>query len=78
MSIFAEWQSANSYADRFDHILNGGGLNGSNTLVYGTTVKNDLAGDVVTALFGSGLNWFFQDGGDTLVNFQTGDRLNNG
>jgi hypothetical protein len=78
MAIFAEWQSADAYATRFNAILNGGGLNGSNQLIYGTTVKNDSAADTLTALFGSAQNWLFQDGGDTLVNFQTGDHLNNG
>jgi hypothetical protein len=40
-SIFAEWQSANSYATRNSHIKNGGGLNGSNRPVFGVIVHDD-------------------------------------
>jgi hypothetical protein len=77
MSILAEWQSANSYATRFANLQGGGGLNGSNKLIYGTTVNDDTSADTLTALSGSAQNWFFQSPGDTLVNFLTGDHLNN-
>jgi hypothetical protein len=80
MSILAEWQSADSYAVRF-HDINtgtGGGLNGSKKLNFGTTVKDDGAIDTVTAAASaSALDWFFLGTGDTKVNYETGEHINN-
>jgi hypothetical protein len=83
MSILAEWQSADSYATRFHDISTGtgGGLNGSNKLNWGTTVKdapstNDPA-YTLTAASASGLDWFFLDSNDTKDNFTGGDHVNN-
>jgi hypothetical protein len=80
MSILAEWQSADSYATRF-HDINtgtGGGLNGSNKLSWTATVKDDGAADTLTAApSGSALDWFFQGALDTIVNYETGEHVNN-
>jgi hypothetical protein len=80
MSILAEWQSADSYATRF-HDINtgsGGGLNGTAKLNFGSTVKDDLAADTVTAAASAqALDWFFQGAGDLLGNKETGEHINN-
>jgi hypothetical protein len=80
MGILAEWQSADSYATRF-HDINtgtGGGLNGTARLNFGTTVLDDGAADTVTAaVSGQPLDWFFQGVGDTLVNKEAGEHVNN-
>ena len=73
-SILAEWQSANSYATRIKHILKGGGLNGSNRLVWKVTVHDD--GSANTLIGGSGQNWFFKGAHDKLVNKKPGERVN--
>jgi hypothetical protein len=80
MSILAEWQSSASYATRFHDIDTGtgGGLNGTAKLNFGTTVKDDGAGDTVTAAASSkALDWFFQGVGDTLHNVESGEHINN-
>jgi hypothetical protein len=83
MSILAEWQSADSYAVRF-HDINtgtGGGLNGTNKLNWGTTVKDDPAPDAPVTLTASSsalaLDWFFLDSNDTKVNYEAGEHVNN-
>jgi Ca2+-binding RTX toxin-like protein len=73
-SILAEWQSSNSYATRISHIKNGGGLNGSNTLVFGVTVHDD--GSANTLIGGSGNDWFFKGIHDTIKNFRKGEQVN--
>jgi nicotinamidase-related amidase len=57
-SILAEWQSADSYATRFQDIDTGagGGLNGTFKLNFGTTVKDDGSIDSVTAALVSPLS----------------------
>jgi hypothetical protein len=80
MSILAEWQSADSYATRFTDINTGtgGGLNGTKKLNSGTTVQADAAADTVKAAPSSqALDWFFQGTGDTLVNVEPGEHINN-
>jgi hypothetical protein len=86
MSILAEWQSADSYADRFGDINQGAAhaagshLNGSSLLKTGTgaTVLDDTdALDTLTeAGAGTRQDWFFQFAGDTINN-QTGEHVNN-
>ena len=80
MGLLAEWQSADSYATRF-HDINtgtGGGLNGTAELNFGISVLNDATGATLTAAASAkALNWFFQTSGDTLVNFQNGEHVNN-
>jgi hypothetical protein len=58
-AILAEWQSGDSYNTRFDRLegLQSGGLNGSNHLILGTTVKDDGAADVLNG--GAGFDWYF-------------------
>lgn len=76
-SILAEWQSANSYATRIAHI-NGtmaGGLNGTNYLIFGTTVI-DSPGTVTMAGGAGGMNWFFKGVHDEIYNLQPGEQVN--
>jgi hypothetical protein len=86
-SILAEWQSADSYTDRFNDInkgttyVGGSHLNGNNVLKWGTTVKDnglpDAAATVTAAVSGSALDWFFVDTNDLKVNFEPGEHVNN-
>jgi hypothetical protein len=80
MGILAEWQSADDYATRFTDINTGtgGGLNGTAKLNAGTTIQDDAAADTVTATASDqALDWFFQGAGDTLVNVEPGEHINN-
>jgi hypothetical protein len=79
MSILAEWQSSNSYATRISHLKNGGGLNGSNKLVLGSTVFDDGNANQLTG--GSPVNigaldWFFKGVHDHLSNVESGEQIN--
>jgi hypothetical protein len=69
-SILAEWQSADSYLLRFQRLegLATGGLNGTNKLVWGSTVKDTDRASVLNG--GAGLDWFFANypGGDDVIN----------
>jgi hypothetical protein len=81
-SILAEWQSADDYTTRFKRIegLESGGLNGTNTLVWGTTVTDNDAANSVLNGGGSGLDWFFANwpnGNDTINHYLAGEHLNN-
>jgi hypothetical protein len=70
-SILAEWQSTNSYAIRTADLRNGGGLNGTNRLVQGSTVFSPTtapgpkfgngggAGQTTIISADDGLNWYF-------------------
>jgi hypothetical protein len=68
-SILAEWQSADSYLLRFQRIEGqaSGGLNGSNTLVWGQTVQDSDQASVLNG--GAGWDWFFANypGGDDII-----------
>ncbi len=78
-SILAEWQSANSYATRISHIKLGGGLNGSNKLVWGVTVHDNAASNANTLTGGggaSGRNWFFANVSHTKTNKTAAEQLN--
>jgi hypothetical protein len=58
-AIMAEWTRTDlAYADRVDHLLNGGGLNGSYVLTASTVTGN---GGGNTLLGGSGLNLYYGD-----------------
>jgi hypothetical protein len=80
MTLMAEWQSADSYATRFSKINTG--ISGFK-FNYSSTVKTDSAADVLTAAGGGGspaVDWFFgtfSAGADTMVNFETGEHVNN-
>jgi hypothetical protein len=68
-SILAEWQSGDDYSTRFNRLegLQSGGLNGSSTLVWGSTVLANSATDTLAG--GAGLDWFFADlAQDTVQN----------
>jgi hypothetical protein len=81
ISILAEWQSGNSYASRVSHLRLGGGLNGSNKLIWGTTVKDDGVANVLTAATSASspaVDWFFTGAFDTAVNTESGEANNNG
>jgi Ca2+-binding RTX toxin-like protein len=81
MSILAEWQSSDSYATRFHDIDTGtgGGLNGTNKLNFGTTVKGAGLADTLTggSFIPGALDWFFASGGDKILNKEKGEHVNN-
>ncbi len=74
MSILDEWQSANSYLTRIAHIKSGGGLNGTNTLVFGVTVHDDGSTNTLTG--GAGMDWFFEGTKDTITDLASGEVVN--
>jgi Ca2+-binding RTX toxin-like protein len=75
-SLLAEWQRTDeTYTQRINNLRNGGGLNGANKLVFGSTVLDDLAADVLTG--GLGLDWFFKDGLDTITDLDTANEVVN-
>ena len=77
MSILREWQRTDkTYAQRIADLKNGGGLNGSNKLIWGTTVHDDGAADTLTG--GPGLDWFFANLGPGGVLDHITDRNNGG
>jgi Ca2+-binding RTX toxin-like protein len=78
MSILAEWQSGKSYATRLHDLKFGGGLNGSNTLVLGTTVLDDGGTDVLTGgnFIPGALDWFFQGVHGTIHNYESPEQIN--
>jgi hypothetical protein len=75
MSILQEWQRTDkNYAQRIAELRSGGGFNGQNKLILGTTV---LDNDGVSKLTGGpGLDWFFADLGGGVTDTITD--LNNG
>lgn len=78
-SILAEWRSGNSYPTRISHIKNGGGLNGSNKLVWGGTVHDNSTANNNTLTGGGGegaLNWFFANTSHTKTNRTPTEQLN--
>jgi hypothetical protein len=81
MGFLAEWQSADSYNTRFLKINTPPpGIIGSLSpiLRFGTTVRDDGAADTVTAAPSTqALDWFFKGAGDTLVNVEPGEHINN-
>jgi Ca2+-binding RTX toxin-like protein len=77
VAILAEWQSANPYASRINHLETGGGLNGSNELVWGVTVHDNAASDADKLTGGAGgQNWFFANLAHTATNKKAGEQLN--
>lgn len=57
-AILAEWVRTDiGYDAKVDHLKNGGGLNGTVTLVLGSTVHDDAAGDSFAG--GDGQDWFW-------------------
>ena len=80
-AIFAEWtRTDEDYATRVSHLLNGGGLNGSDVF-SGLTVQDDLATDVLTGGTASppagstNLDWFVANTGDTVTDQQPGETI---
>jgi hypothetical protein len=60
MSILQEWQRTDKdYAQRIADLRNGGGFNGSNKLILGSTVLDNDGASKLTG--GGGLDWFFAD-----------------
>jgi Ca2+-binding RTX toxin-like protein len=77
MSILREWQRTDkTYAQRIGDLKNGGGLNGSNKLIRGTKVHDDVATDTLTG--GTGLDWFFANLGPGGILDHITDRNNGG
>jgi Ca2+-binding RTX toxin-like protein len=72
-AIMAEWSRTNlDYDDRVNHILHGGGLNGS-TVLNSTTIQNDKATDILMG--GSGLDLYFASSADQLVGKTKGETV---
>jgi Ca2+-binding RTX toxin-like protein len=67
MSILREWQRTDqTRIQRIGHLVSGGGFNGNNKLIWGTTVlDNDVAGAHLTGN-GGGQDWFLYGPGDTV------------
>jgi hypothetical protein len=77
MSILKEWQRTDkTYAQRVADLKNGGGLNGANKLVLGTTVHDDGAADTLTG--NASQDWFFANLGPGGVLDHITDRNNGG
>ena len=63
-AIFEEWLRDLDYAQRINHLTNGGGLNGIFTLNI-QTVFDDGVFDMLTGA--SGLDWFFRGVNDKVT-----------
>jgi hypothetical protein len=64
-AVMAEWTRRDlTYAERVNHLQNGGGLNGPVRL-DATTVAGDGKRDQLTS--GAGLDWFFASVGDRIT-----------
>jgi autotransporter-associated beta strand protein len=81
MAILKEWQRTDkTYAQRIADLKNGGGFNGANKLVLGSTVlDNDTS--AAHLIGGAGLDWFFANLGpggviDTITNRKNGEQVN--
>jgi autotransporter-associated beta strand protein len=80
MSILTEWQRTDkTYTQRISDLKNGGGLNGSNKLIWSTTVHDDAAADTLTG--NGGLDWFFANLGpggvlDHITDRHAGEQVN--
>jgi hypothetical protein len=71
----AEWQRTDeTYSQRVTNLKSGGGLNGTSTLVFGTSVKDDTATNTLTG--GAGMDWFFKGLHDTITDLQAGEQVN--
>jgi hypothetical protein len=75
-SILDEWLSANLYSTRIAHIKNGGGLNGSNTLVWGVTVHDNAVTNANNLDGAGGSDWFFANESHTTTNRTGTEQLN--
>jgi hypothetical protein len=68
------------YTTRFQDFNTGtgGGLSGTNTLNFGTTVQDNGASNTLTgAASAPALDWFFGGMKDTLINYVPGEHRNN-
>jgi Ca2+-binding RTX toxin-like protein len=73
-SVLAEWQSAKAYAQRINSLKLGGGLNGSNRLIVGSTVIDDFAADILTG--GGGTDWFVEHPTDYVTDLSASEIVN--
>jgi Ca2+-binding RTX toxin-like protein len=75
-SILAEWQRTDeSYSQRINNLKKGGGLNGKNKLIFGTTVLDDGGSDTLTGAAG-GMDWYFKGASDVITDLQAGEQVN--
>src|SRR5262249_26799344 len=79
MSILQEWQRTDKdYAQRIADLRSGGGFNGSNKLILGSTVLDSDGASTLSG--GASLDWFFADltGGvkDTITDLNNGEQVN--
>ena len=70
MDVFDEWTSTSSYPDRVDHLMNGGGLNGT-TLLSTSTIHDDGFKDVLIG--GGGLDLFLLSAPD-IFDLKSGEQ----
>jgi RTX calcium-binding nonapeptide repeat (4 copies)/Beta-propeller repeat len=76
-AILSEWQRTDlNYTQRIHDLEVGGGLNGSNILIFNQTVLDD-GGAPDTMTGGTGMDWFFQFPGDSITNLRAGEQVNN-
>jgi hypothetical protein len=86
-SILAEWANSSSYATRISLLKNGGGLNGTNVLVFNKTVFSTTTppgprfgrggGNGQSTLVGNGTqNWFFTFYPTAIVDLAAGEQVN--
>src|SRR5262249_52990320 len=70
--IMREWTSTGTgYANRINHLMNGGGLNGSSRVNSSTVAGDSSAKDTLTG--GGGNDWFVVGAEDVLTDKATGE-----
>jgi Ca2+-binding RTX toxin-like protein len=75
IALFTEWlRTDKDYAGRIADLRTGGGINGSKTLVFGTTIHDDGSANTLSGL--AGLDWFFAGALDS-TDAQPGEKVNN-
>jgi hypothetical protein len=70
-AILNEWQRTDeSFQQQVSNIRNGGGLNGSYKLIWGSTVLDDGNGNtLIGSPSSTALDWFFAGPQDVLINW---------
>jgi hypothetical protein len=75
IAVLAEWARTDiSPLARRRDLIKGGGKNGANVLVLGTTVIDDGQANVLTG--SGGIDWFFKGANDTITDLQSGEFVN--
>jgi hypothetical protein len=72
VAILAEWQRTDrTYRQRVGDLANGGGLNGTKVLAFGTTVHDD--GSQGSLVGGTGMDWFLTNLASRVVGARTSE-----